>query len=250
MLSTRLFVAGLSLALVASPVLAQRQGTLELGGLAGYAKFDSDYNFDNGPIIGGRFGVYLHPMFELEAEGAYLALKRNGSDLRINNDQANYTPIYLRGTGNFPINASGLAFTAGAGIVRSSYRYTYNWGPSAAVGIKIPILTNAAIRADVVGDYLPEPKRTNMSIRAGLSMYRHPALNTVIERVSVVDESGMNRLRAERDSLAAALARLRDSVNAIPACVVCERPAPAPIPVEKDRPTTPTPIRTEKDRSP
>ena len=140
------------------------------------------------------------------------------------------------------MTANGFAITAGAGVTRSSYRYTYNWGPSGAVGIKIPVLSNAALRVDVVGDRLPEPKKTNLTFRAGMSFFRHPASNTLVERVSVVDESGMNRLRSERDELAVALARLRDSVNAIPACV-CEKPAPAPIPVEKDRPTTPAPVR-------
>ena len=249
MLSTRLFVAGLSLALVASPALAQRQGSLELGAFGGYTKFDKDYNFDNGPIIGGRFGVFLHPQFELEAEAAYMDIDRNGTELRIGGNQANYVPLNFRGTGYFPLNASGMALSAGAGLTRTHYRYTFNYGPTVAVGIKIPVLTNAAIRVDAVGDYLPEPKKTNLSLRAGLSLFRHPAVSTVIERVSVVDESALNSMRSERDALAAQLARLRDSVNAIPACV-CEKPAPAPIPVEKDRPSNPMPIKTEKDRRP
>ena len=242
MSSKRLFAAGLSLALIASPALAQSRGTLELGALGAYTKFDNEYNFDNGGGVGGRFGVYLHPMFEVEAEGSYMDVDRGGAQLRLGGHQANYTPLYLRGTANFPVTANGFAITAGAGVTRSSYRYTYNWGPSGAVGVKIPVLSNAALRVDLVGDYLPEPKKTNMTFRAGMSFYRHPASNTVIERVSVADESGMSRLRAERDSIAAALNRLRDSVNAIPACV-CEKPAPAPIPVEKDRPGAPAPVR-------
>ena len=43
MSSKRLFVAGLSLALIASPALAQSSGTLELGALGSYTKFDSEY---------------------------------------------------------------------------------------------------------------------------------------------------------------------------------------------------------------
>ena len=243
MSSKRLFVAGLSLALIASPALAQSSGTLELGALGSYTRFDSEYNFDNGGGIGGRFGVFLHPMFAIEAEGSYMDIDRGGVELRVANDQANYVPLYLRGTAHFPVTTNGFAVTAGAGLTRTHYRYTFNYGPSAAVGIKIPVLSNAAIRVDAVGDYLPEPKKTNLSFRAGLSFFRHPVMSTTTERVSVVDESALNSMRSERDALAAALARLRDSVNAIPACAVCERPSPAPIPVEKDRPTPPAPVR-------
>lgn len=254
MLSPRLAVAGLSLALAAMPALAQQAGWVEVGGLGAYTKFDKNYNFDNGGGVGGRFGVFLSPMFQLEAEGSYMDIDRGGAELRINDDQANYTPLYFRGTANFPITPNGFALTAGAGLTRTSYRYTYNWGPSAAVGVKIPVLPFAALRVDVVGDYLPTPKRTNMSLRAGLSVYRRTTSNTVVERVTVVDEEALTRLRSDRarlDSIANAFTRLRDSLAANPpkACI-CDAP-PAPLPVTKDRtPPAAAPIKTEKERRP
>jgi hypothetical protein len=247
MLSTRLAVAaGLTLALAAAPSHAQTRGWVEFGGLGTYTNFDGSYNFDNGGGVGGRIGLFLHPMFELEGEGSYMDIDRGGSELRINNDQANYTPLYLRGTGHLPLTANGFALTAGAGITRTSYRYTYNWGPSASVGVKIPVLANAAIRLDVVGDYLPTPKTTNVNFRAGLSMFRRTGTQTIVERVTVVDEEALTRLRSDRarlDSIAAAYNRLRDSLATAPGCN-CAQPEPTPI--QKDR--TPEPIRSEKDR--
>lgn len=239
MLSTRLAVAGLTLAIAASPVLAQSRGTIEVGGMGVFSTFDNALPFDNETGVGGRFGVFLSPMFALEGEGAYMGLERGGQQFRVNDDQANYTPFWARGTANFPIRPNGFAFTAGAGITRTSYRYTYNWGPTASIGVKIPVMSNAAIRLDAVGDYLPTPKHTNINLRAGLSLYRHPASNTIIERVTVVDEEPLNRLRSDRarlDAIAAQYAALRDSLAANPpkACV-CEAPAPAPIPVTKER---------------
>ena len=79
MSSKRLFAAGLSLVLIASPALAQSRGTLELGALGAYTKFDNAYLFDNGGGIGGRFGVFLHPMFAVEAEGSYMDIDRGGA---------------------------------------------------------------------------------------------------------------------------------------------------------------------------
>jgi hypothetical protein len=250
MLSTRLAVAGLSLAIVASPALAQSRGWFEFGAYAAHSFFDSDLPFDNELGLGGRVGIFLSPMFELEGEGHYMDLDVGGQEFRVNDDQANYTPLYLRGTAHFPISTNGMAFTAGAGITRSSYRYTYNWGPSAAVGVKIPIMSNAIIRVDGVADYLPTPKTTNLNLRAGLSFYNRTAgPQTIVERVTVVDEEALTRLRNDRarlDSIAAAYNRLRDSLATNPpAACNCQQP----VPIEKDRvPTTSTPIKTEKDR--
>jgi hypothetical protein len=253
MLSTRLAVAGLALAVAAAPAMAQSRGWMEFGGLGTYTNFDGSYNFDNGGGVGGRIGVYLHPMFELEGEGSYMDIDRNGVEFRpgAGTFQANYTPLYLRGTAHFPTSMWGAALTAGAGITRTSYRYTYNWGPSAAVGVKIPVFRYAALRLDVVGDYLPTPKTTNVNFRAGLSVFRRPALNTIIDRIAVADDSELIRLRNDRarlDSIADAYNRLRDSLATAPGCN-CPAPAPEPIPTTKDRvPTNTQPIQTQKDR--
>jgi hypothetical protein len=236
--------------MVASPALAQSRGWLEAGAYAARTFFDDSYGFDNGMPIGGRLGIFLSPMFELEGEGHYMDIDKGGVEFRVADDQANYTPLYLRGTAHFPVSSSGMAFTAGAGVTRTSYRYTYNWGPSAAVGFKIPIMSNAAIRVDGVADYLPTPKTTNLNLRAGLSFFNKTAgPATIVERVTVVDEEALTRLRNDRarlDSIAAAYNRLRDSLAANPT-PACNCAAPAPIQVEKDRTPT-TPIKTEKDR--
>lgn len=235
MLSTRLAVAGLTLAIAASPALAQTRGWLEFGGFGAHSFFDSQYPFDNELGVGGRFGVFLHPMFLLEAEGQYMDLDVNGVEFRPNGRQANYTPIYLRGTGHFPLNASGMALTAGVGVVRSEYRYTYNWGTSGSVGVKIPVMANAALRFEGVLDYLPTPKATNFNVRGGLSLFRRTGTNTIIERVTVVDEDALTRLRSDRarlDSIANAYNRLRDSLATTP------KPScncTTPLPVSKDR---------------
>ena len=250
MLSTRLAVAGLSLAMLATPALAQNRGWLEVGAFGAHSFFDRQYVFDNELGIGGRVGVFLHPMFQLEGEGQYMDLDVNGTEFRPNGRQANYTPLYLRGTANFPVSANGFAFTTGAGITRTSYRYTYNWGASGSVGVKIPLMSIAALRIEGVADYLPTPKATNLNLRAGLSFYSPAALQTIIERVTVTDDSELLRLRSDAarlDSIAAAYNRLRDSLAANPV-KPCDCPAPAPIKTEKDRVPAPAPIKTEKDR--
>lgn len=260
MLSTRLAVSGLlSLALVASPAAAQRFGTFEFGGLGRYTKFDTKYNFDNGTGFGGRVGMFLMPNFELEGEGSYLDIDRGGKELRFGpagaTHQANYTPLSARGTFYIPVMSSASLYFGG-GIVRSSYRYTYNWGPTADVGVKIPIMSNLAIRLDGVADYLPEPSTTNFGFRAGLSYFLNgPSTERIVERV-VTNDDELMRLRSDRarlDSIANAYNRLRDSLSRAPGCV-CQTPAPAPAPmkVEKEAPAPavvkPEPIKTKKDK--
>jgi hypothetical protein len=258
MLSSRLVVAGLSLALIASPAAAQRFGTFEFGALGRYTKFDKAYQFDNGTGFGGRVGMFLAPNFELEGEGSYLDIDRGGAELRFGpagaDHQANYTPLSARGTVYVPVTASGVALSFGAGIVRSNYRFTYNWGPTGSVGFKIPIMSNFAARVDGVADYLPTPKRTNLGIRAGLSYFLNgPTNERIVERV-INNDDELLRLRNDRsrlDSITAAYNRLRDSLSTAPGCV-CQTPAPAPAPikVEKEQPAVvkPEPIKTKKDK--
>jgi hypothetical protein len=256
MLFKRLAVAGLSLAVTATPAVAQDRGWMEFGALYSFATFDNQYPFSNESGIGGRVGVFLHRMFELEGEGMYMGLERSGQEFRVNDDQANYVPLYVRGTAHWTLTDGGLALTTGVGVTRTSYRYTYNWGPSASVGVRIPVMPFAAIRADVVADYLPTPEATNVNLRAGFSLYRRAHQDVIVERVPVVDDTELTRLRSDRarlDSIAAAYNRLRDSLATAPRCV-CDAPAPAPEPIktEKDRRpvTTPAPIPTQKDRRP
>lgn len=234
MKSMRIAFAGVIAATLAVPAHAQERGWVELGAFGRYTAFDQDAGIDNGLGFGGRVGVFMDRRFILEGEGSFtpsISGSRVPSANTNNGDDYNYTPLYLRLTANAPFAANRHAFLVGAGMTRSNFGFTYNYGPNALVGFKFGLGETVALRLDGLVDYLPnfdngrnqDDGAIHSSLRAGLSFYRRP-MNLDAEREELrrrtaaleATEAELTQLRSDRarlDSISAAYQSLRDSMS-------------------------------------
>jgi peptidoglycan-associated lipoprotein len=167
-------------------------GTVEIGGFGQWTMFDENAGRvgsvpKDGLGYGGRVGVFLSdPRFEIEGDGYYSP--HDNDDETPGAGQAtdvNASAFALRLNYNFPLgNLMGRQsqFIIGGGAVRTNYKfdglaatqvpYTYNYGASGLVGLRLGVANRTAIRIDGVIDYMPnhEPSANmNLHGRAGLS---------------------------------------------------------------------------------
>ncbi len=170
-------------------------GTVELGGFVQYTKFDENAGRagaipEDGIGYGGRVGVFLaDSRFELEGDGYYSPQDNDARGtpvVRSRASEVNASAFALRLLYNFPLgNMMGRqsAFIIGGGGTRTNYKFegavpdrnndfTYNYGGSGLVGLRIGVANRIGIRIDGIADYMPnhEPDgNLNLHGRAGLS---------------------------------------------------------------------------------
>ncbi len=166
----RLAAASIAASLFAAAAGAQTPGTLEVGGFGQYNIFDDRVDADNEIGIGGRVGVFFLPRWSIEGEGSYTELNYNNAGPNVREEDTRYSPLALRLNYHFPF-ATNSAFILGAGVTRSDYHYTYNYGPSVMAGARIGLGRVLALRVDGVYNYLPDEsaKINEIYARAGLS---------------------------------------------------------------------------------
>jgi peptidoglycan-associated lipoprotein len=178
--------AGLSYMLVGGPAMsetdmamaggARQPGTLEAGIFANYPILAGDWNLVNALGFGARAGVFMTPRWQFEGEFAYSEADvddvnaRGQYDTRLTKESYNYVVHAARLNYNIPFGTRS-SFVLGVGPVRSHYEYTYNYGGSGLAGFRFAVGDMAAIRADVVGNYMPEPSAFDVNLRAGLSAF-------------------------------------------------------------------------------
>jgi peptidoglycan-associated lipoprotein len=168
-------------------------GTVEIGGFGQWTMFDDNAGRTgsvpkDGLGYGGRVGVFLSdPRFQIEGDGYYSP--HDNDDETPGAGQAtdiDASAFALRLNYNFPLgNLMGRQsqFIIGGGAVRTNYKfeglaanqvpYTYNYGASGLVGLRLGVANRTAIRIDGVVDYMPnhEPDANmNLHARAGLSL--------------------------------------------------------------------------------
>jgi len=170
-------------------------GTVEVGGFAQWTWFDENAGRPgsvpkDGLGYGGRVGVFLSdPRFQIEGDGYYSPHDRDPDGvvccLGTQAEDINAHAFALRLNYNFPLgNLMGRQsqFIIGAGPTRTSYKfkgasdaemgYSYNYGASGLVGLRLGVANRTALRIDGVLDYMPnhEPDANmNIHARAGLS---------------------------------------------------------------------------------
>jgi peptidoglycan-associated lipoprotein len=165
-------------------------GTVEIGAFGQWTMFDDNAGItgsvpSDGLGYGGRVGVFLSdPRFQIEGDGWY---SPHDNDVETGGAaDINAHAFALRLNYNFPLgNLMGRQsqFIIGAGPTRTSYKfkaandgdlgYTYNYGASGLVGLRLGVANRTAIRIDGVVDYMPnhEPDANmNLHARAGLSL--------------------------------------------------------------------------------
>lgn len=165
----RVPVLAVAAALAAAvPAAAQKQGSIEVGGFAGYANYDNSLPLGTAIAFGGRVGVHVLPILSLEVDVA-----------RASKDGAKHTPLHVFVVYNVP-PVSPAEIIVGGGYVRNSYSGTYDAddsGISGFVGVRYRFSDMLALRVCGRSDFIPNPANKshrstfngNWAIQVGVS---------------------------------------------------------------------------------
>ncbi len=206
-------LAGAVICIGAVPVAAQERGTMEFGAFGSVASFDKALSLTSAFGGGGRVGMFLDPRWSIEFEDAEMRAKRPNGLKDVN------VGILSGRLVGVPIVAGRWSVLLGAGAgVSTETNFLHSYGVDVLGGVKFKINDKAALRVDGVWDWLAnEDWKSYQSVRAGITLYRHP--NRRVETVMVpgpmqhsadsVSAAETRRLR-EAD---AALRALRDSIR-------------------------------------
>lgn len=198
-------------------VSAQERGTMEFGAFGSAATFDRALTLTTGIGGGGRVGMFLNPRWSIEFEDAEMRAGRPNGLRDVNVGLLSGRLVAA------PAKVGRLSFLLGAGAgVSTETNFMHSYGVDALVGAKLALTNSVALRVDGVWDWLAnENWRQYKSVRAGISVYRHPAA-----RVQVAADAAPVQMVA-RDSVSAvethrlreqelALEALRDSLRNTP----------------------------------
>lgn len=224
-MSIRVVVAGICALAWAMPLAAQERGTVEFGAFGSAASFDEELSLKTGYGGGGRVGVYLDPRWAIEFENAEMRATRPNGLKNVNVGVLSGRLIAA------PVRAGALSLLIGAGAgAGTETNFMHSYGLNALAGAKLALNDNMSFRVDGVMDWLAnEDWKSYRSVRAGLSLYRHPAHRT---NTVTVAGSAPTQMVVSRDSVSAAeTARLRDRDRALQALRDSLRTAPTRVSV-------------------
>jgi peptidoglycan-associated lipoprotein len=178
-MSVKIIALGVAALVAASPVQAQRRGTVELGAFGGATDYDNSLSIRNGSGGGLRIGAFLDPRWAVEFDGSGMGAGRPvgfQQDVHVNSLTVRlaYTPFVF----------GRLSAVLGAGAVHTDYGLQSSYGMSGLLGAKFAVNDRVAVRVDAISDYMPKRKDTNTGFRAGLSFFRQPVTRT--QTVTVV----------------------------------------------------------------
>jgi peptidoglycan-associated lipoprotein len=198
------FVAlGVAALVVASPVQAQRRGTVELGAFGGGTSYDNSLIINNGSGAGLRVGAFLDPRWAVEFDGSGMGASRTGfADVHVNSLSARlaFTPLVF----------GRLSWVVAGGAVQTDYGTKTSYGMTGLVGAKLALNDRIALRVDAISDYMPKGKDTNTGVRAGFSFFRQPT--TRVQTVTVVGP--MPPVTLHQDSVSASEQRRLRMIDA------------------------------------
>src|SRR5688572_17204064 len=177
-MSKRFIVVGIAALVAASPVQAQRRGTVEFGAFGSASRFDNSLNLDNGAGGGLRIGAFLDPRWAVEFDGSGMSADRSVSPL----SDVHVTSLSAR-LALTPLVTGPLSWIISAGGVHTDYGTQSSYGFSGLLGAKYALGNQVALRVDAISDYMPERKDWNRAFRAGLSVFRQPV--TRLQTVTV-----------------------------------------------------------------
>lgn len=195
-----------SLSLVAAVALTgstgllhgQAPGSIEVGAYGQVTRVDpSQARFESTvPLsLGIRGSVNLHRHVGVELEASTGTVEGSGAP----RTRRRYNQLVARGTVTRPLSEySGLVL--GAGLARSDYEVTYNFGPSMLLGVRTLIRGRYALRSDLVFNYLPASGAREFGLRTGLQTLLGP-----FDGPTTRDRRGGNRTVQAPGSLEGAL---------------------------------------------
>ena len=167
-MSYKFIALGVAALVAASPVQAQRRGTLELGAFGGATSYDNRLIVNTGSGAGLRIGAFLDPRWAIEFDGSGMGAGRsNGfADIHVTSLSARLalTPVII-GRWSWIVSAGG---------VHTDYGSQSSYGVSGLLGAKFAFSDRVALRVDALADYMPDRKDTNTGFRAGFSLFRQP----------------------------------------------------------------------------
>ena len=162
-----LVLAAASLLLLTRPTVAQKAGTIELGGFGRFTDYDNSLVFSNKVGFGGRAGIFLPAHFSVEADYSSTSNDLPGGTVK-------YTPLHVMLLYNYPLAESSVF--VGGGYARNKYGYggsdTTDTGVAMIVGVRYRIQKLVALRLDLNEDFIPSPanKGPETSFNGNLGM--------------------------------------------------------------------------------
>ena len=150
---------------------AQSPGSVEVGVYGQLTAVDPEqarFQTRTPLSLGARGRVNLHRGIGLEIE-ASTGMVDGANDP----ERRRYNQLVARGTYTRPLSEySGLLI--GAGIARSDYEVTYNFGASALFGVRTIVRGRYALRSDLIFNYLPASGARELGFRSGLQVVVGP----------------------------------------------------------------------------
>jgi outer membrane protein OmpA-like peptidoglycan-associated protein len=140
-------------ALLTLPIAAQRPGTIELGGLGQFTRYDPSLLLGDGIGVSGTLAVWVARGFAVEASAAYSSPSASPA--------GNVKEIPLRFRLIYGVPAAPTATVLfGVGYVHNAVRDgTSQWedGVTGLFGARFDLTPHLAVRVAAVGDYFPSP---------------------------------------------------------------------------------------------
>lgn len=147
------------------PVVVPRAGAIEVaayGQVTGVDASQARFETRTPLSLGIRGSVQLHRGIGVEMEASTGMVDGAGVPVR-----RRYNQLVARGTVTRPLSEfSGLVL--GAGIARSDYEITYNFGPSLLLGVRTAIRGRYTLRSDAIVNYLPASGAREFGLRTGV----------------------------------------------------------------------------------
>ena len=158
-------LTSLCVTLAAPRLVAQPAGSVEVGAYGQITRVDPrEARFETrAPLsLGLRGRVNLHRQFGVELEASTGMADGIGDPPR-----RRYNQLVARGTYTMPLtDFSGLLF--GGGLSRSDYEVTYHFGVNALFGVRTAISGRYPLRSDVLFNYQPNGRATELGLRTGI----------------------------------------------------------------------------------
>lgn len=161
--------------LAATPLAAQRGGTVELTPLIRYTFFPDSFLLANGASVGGAAGVLVNRALSLELAGTY------GASSLPDTTDVSITTLTARLLVHLPLRGETQALL-GAGYSR--YWFAEGWtgneeGVAALVGLRFALGPRLGLRLEATGDRLSPPDSASearwvMGVQAGISIFAGP----------------------------------------------------------------------------
>jgi outer membrane protein with beta-barrel domain len=164
---------------LARPAVAQRTGTVEVGGFLRFTDFDNSLHFSNKVGFGGRFGVFVVPHVSVEVDYSSTS-SDSGPSLSVKS-----TPLHVFGVYNFPADPRA-DIVLGFGYVHNKYSdgvSSTDNGVAGLVGVRYRFRDMLALRLDANEDFMPSPANKSPTAsfngNLGLQLGVSAVINTI-----------------------------------------------------------------------